>query len=82
MPYYCGITGPMNALEIKQSIFTEINAVDNSDTDLLAALQTAVKRIIGQKQSLNKKKVKTGVSLPDNFDIDAVIKEHLTEKYS
>lgn len=80
----------MNALEIKQSIFTEINAVDNSDTDLLAALQTAVKRIIGQKQSLNKKKeitpfvqsMKTGVSLPDNFDIDAVIKEHLTEKYS
>lgn len=79
----------MEAMELKQSLLSTINNVDERDTDLLEKLTFAVKNILRQNNGTHGKdeitpfvnSMKTGTKLPANLDIKALRNEHFEQKY-
>ena len=80
----------MEAIELKQSLLSTIDNIDERNTDLLQKLVAAVKSIIRQnaKECTDDEitpfvqSMKVGVKLPAYLDVKALRDEHLKEKYS
>lgn len=82
----------METINIKQSLLSTINSIDDHDIGLLEKLVTAVKSILQQngKEALVTKNditpyvasMKVGMKLPIDLDIKALREEHINEKHS
>lgn len=80
----------MEAIELKQSLLSTIDNIDERNTDLLQKLVAAVKGIIRQNAKERTddeitpfvQSMKMGVKLPADLDVKALRDEHLKEKYS
>ena len=80
----------MEAIELKQSLLSTIDNIDERNTDLLQKLVAAVKSIIRQNAKERTddeitpfvQSMKVGVKLPADLDVKALRDEHLKEKYS
>ena len=79
----------MEAIELKQSLLSTIDNIDERNTDLLQKLVAAVKSIIRQNAKERTDEItpfvqsmKVGVKLPADWDVKALRDEHLKEKYS
>lgn len=79
----------MEAIELKQSLLSTIDNIDERNTDLQQKLVAAVKSIIRQNAKERTDEItpfvqsmKVGVKLPADLDVKALRDEHLKEKYS
>ncbi len=80
----------MEAIELKQSLLSTIDNIDERNTDLLQKLVAAVKSIIRQNAKERTddeitpfvQSMKVGVKLPADLDVKTLRDEHLKEKYS
>lgn len=82
----------METINIKQSLLSTINSIDDHDIGLLEKLVTAVKSILqqnGKEELVTKNDItpyvasmKVGMKLPIDLDIKALREEHINEKHS
>ena len=82
----------METINIKQSLLSTINSIDDHDIGLLEKLVTAVKSILqqnGKEELVTKNNItpyvasmKVGMKLPIDLDIKALREEHINEKHS
>ena len=82
----------METINIKQSLLSTINSIDDHDIGLLEKLGTAVKSILqqnGKEELVTKNDItpyvasmKVGMKLPIDLDIKALREEHINEKHS
>lgn len=82
----------METINIKQSLLSTINSIDDHDIGLLEKLVTAVKSILqqnGKEELVTKNDItpyvasmKVGMKLPIDLDIKTLREEHINEKHS
>ena len=82
----------METINIKQSLLSTINSIDDHDIGLLEKLVTAVKSILqqnGKEELVTKNDITpyvasmtVGMKLPIDLDIKALREEHINEKHS